>query len=47
VQTTRQIIAAIEDVDLNVSIGDDQIADSVSRINDNYIRRTGKPLFSM
>ena len=46
-QTTRQILEAIEGVDFNVSIGDDQIANAANRGNNAYKRRTGKPLFSM
>ena len=47
IQTTRQILAAIEEKDLSVAIGDDQIAQSANRGNNNYKKRTGKPLFSM
>ena len=43
-QMTRQIITAINDVDMEVSIGDDVIAKSASRGNNNYKRMTGKPL---
>ena len=47
VQATRQIIEAIDGVDLSVSIGDDDIANAANRGNNAYKRRTGKPLFSM
>lgn len=46
-QIARQIIDAIEDVDMTVSIGDDAIAEAANRGNNAYKRRTGKPLFSM
>lgn len=46
-QIAKQIISAIEDVDMSVSIGDDQIAQAANRGNNNYKKRTGKPLFSM
>ena len=44
---TRQVIAAIEDKDLNVSIGDEQIARSAQRGNTAYYNRTGKALLSI
>ena len=44
---TRQVVNAIDDKDLSVTIGDDTIANSANRGNNNYKRRTGKPLFSM
>lgn len=44
---TRQVIAAIEDKDLNVSIGDEQIARSAQRGNTAYYNRTGKALLSV
>ena len=47
VQTTRQIIEAIDGVDVSVAIGDEQIAQSANRGNNAYKQRTGKPLFSM
>jgi hypothetical protein len=43
---TRQVIAAIEDKDLNVSIGDEQIARSAQRGNSAYRNRTGKALIT-
>lgn len=46
-QMTRQVVNAIDDKDLSVTIGDDTIANSANRGNNNYKRRTGKPLFSM
>lgn len=45
-QMAQLVIAAINDVDMNVSIGDDVIAQSAKRGNDNYRNRTGKPLFA-
>ena len=44
---TRQVIAAIEDKDLSVSIGDEQIARSAQRGNTAYYNRTGKALLSV
>ena len=44
---TRQVIAAIEDKDLNVSIGDEQIARSAQRGNTAYRNRTGKALLTI
>ena len=46
-QIATQIISAIQDVDMSVSIGDDQIAQAANRGNNNYRKRTGKPLFSI
>lgn len=43
-QMAQQIIAAINDMDMNVSIGDDVIAQSAARGNNAYRTRTGKPL---
>ena len=43
-QNTRQLIEAIEGKELSVAIGDDQIAMSAARGNNNFKRRTGKPL---
>ena len=43
-QMTRQVISAINNVDMNVTIGDDIIAKSAARGNSNYQRMTGKPL---
>ena len=45
-QMAQLVIAAINDVDMNVSIGDDVIAQSAKRGNDAYKNRTGKPLFA-
>ena len=42
----RQMINAIDEKDLSVSIGDDTIAAAAQRGNKNYQRRTGQPLFS-
>lgn len=46
-QMTNQIISAIGDVDMSVSIGDDVIAKSASRGNNSYKMMTGKSLFAM
>ena len=46
-QIAKQIISAIDDVDLSVSIGDDQIGNAANRANNAYKKRTGRPLFSM
>lgn len=46
-QIARQIISAIDDVDFQVNIGDEQIGNAANRANNNYRKRTGKPLFSM
>lgn len=43
-QMNRQLIAAINGVDMDVIIGDDVIAKSVVRSNTAYKRMTGKPL---
>ena len=45
-QTTRQIIGAIENKDMSVSIGDDEIANSVVRSNNASMRRNGTSLFA-
>ena len=45
-QMAQLVIAAINDVDMNVFIGDDVIAQSAKRGNDAYRNRTGKPLFA-
>lgn len=45
-QMAQLVIAAINDVDMNVSIGDDVIAQSAKRGNDAYRNRTGKPLLA-
>jgi uncharacterized protein YidB (DUF937 family) len=44
-QTTQQIITAINGKDLSVILGDTEIAKSAARGNDNYKRQTGKSLF--
>lgn len=44
IQTTQQLIQAIEDKDTSLSIGDDVIASAAARGNNEYRRRTGKPL---
>lgn len=44
IQTTQQLIQAIEDKDTSLSIGDDVIANAAARGNNEYRRRTGKPL---
>lgn len=44
IQQTRQLLTALEDIDFNVQIGDDVIAQSAYRGNQAYKRRTGKPL---
>lgn len=46
IQQTRQLLSALEDIDMNVSIGDEQIAQAAQRGNLSYKRRTGKPLFA-
>lgn len=45
-QMTNQIITAIGELDMNVSIGDDVIANSASRGDKAYKKRTGKSLFA-
>lgn len=44
-EMTNQIISAISDVNMEVKIGDETIARSAARGNDNYFRLTGSPLF--
>ena len=44
---TRQVIAAIENKDLEVTIGDEQIARSAQRGNTAYYNRTGKALLTI
>lgn len=44
---TRQVIAAIENKDLEVKIGDEQIARSAQRGNSAYYSRTGKALLTI
>ncbi len=46
IQNTRQLISAIQEIDMNVSIGDDVIANSLKRSNNAHYRRTGKPLLA-
>ena len=46
-QMTRQVIAAIQDKDLSVKIGDEQIAKSAQRGNTAYYNRTGKALLTV
>ena len=45
IQQTKQLLQALENVDMSVSIGDDVIARSAQRGNVAYRRMTGKPLF--
>ena len=44
---TRQVIAAIENKDLSVSIGDEQVARSAQRGNTAYYNRTGRALLTI
>ena len=44
---TRQIIATIEQKDLSVNIGDEQVARSAQRGNSAYYNRTGKALLTI
>ena len=44
---TRQVIAAIENKDLSVTIGDEQVARSAQRGNTAYKNRTGKALLTV
>lgn len=44
---TRQVIAAIENKDFEVNIGDEQIARSAQRGNTAYYNRTGKALLTI
>lgn len=46
-QMCQQMIAAIEDIDMSVSIGDETIAQSAARGNRAYYGRTGKPIFAI
>lgn len=46
-QMTRQVIAAIEDKDLSVKIGDESIARSAQRGNAAYKNRTGRSLITI
>ena len=43
-QMCHMVVDAIDNKDMDVRIGDDSIAMAASRGNQNYIRRTGKPL---
>ena len=45
-QMCKQMITAIEGIDMEVSIGDDTIAQSAKRGSDKYKRITGKPMFA-
>jgi phage-related minor tail protein len=45
IQQTKQVLVALEDVNMEVSIGDETIAQSAKRGNQSYYKRTGKPLF--
>lgn len=45
IQQTRQLLVALEQMNMEVCIGDDVIAQSAQRGNQAYRRRTGKPLF--
>ncbi len=45
IQQTRQLLVALEDINMEVSIGDETIAQSAKRGNQSYYKRTGKPLF--
>jgi hypothetical protein len=46
-QLGRQIITAIEDKDLEVTIGDDVIASSAARGNKAFYNRTGRQLITV
>lgn len=46
IQLTQQLISTIETIDMSLTIGDDEIAQSAKRGNDEYRNRTGKPLFA-
>lgn len=46
-QMTQQVIGAINNVNMEVSIGDDTIAQSASRGNQNYYNMTGKSMFAI
>ena len=45
IQQTKQLLQALENIDMSVNIGDDVIARSAQRGNVAYRRMTGKPLF--
>ena len=44
IQQTKQLLVALEDMNMSVSIGDDVIAQAAQRGNQAYQRRTGRPL---
>jgi hypothetical protein len=44
---TRQVITAIEQKDMSVTIGDEQVARSAQRGNNAYYQRTGKALLQV
>ena len=46
-QMTQQVIAAIEDVDMEVNIGDETIARSAARGNNTYKSMTGRSLITV
>ena len=46
-QMTSQIISAINNVDMEVKIGDDTIARSAARGNNSYKSMTGRSLISV
>ena len=45
IQQTRQLLVGLEQMNMEVCIGDDVIAQSAQRGNQAYKRRTGRPLF--
>ena len=45
IQQTRQLLSALENINMSVSIGDDVIAQSAMRGNNAHRKRTGEPLF--
>lgn len=47
IQVSRQLIAAIDDKDLNISIGDDVIANAAANGNRKYYNRTGRNLITI
>lgn len=46
IQQTRQLLAGLEEISMEVSIGDETIAKAAQRGNQAYKRRTGRPLFA-
>lgn len=46
IQQTKQLLVGLEQMNMEVCIGDDVIAQSAHRGNQAYRRRTGKPLFA-